>query len=495
MESGNSTEAPIVVAGMKLGFCMQQLKAEHLRVFEMPFSSTHKTMLTVCRVSSREHLCTGGLPLPAGSKYIVVCKGAPSSILDLCTTCTTTDGLPEPMSETRRAELLEMVDSYSVQALRVLAVAVRPMQQLPFDPTDDSITVDTKFAECRHSLMFLGLLASTDPERDGVSEAVAVAHGAGINVVMITGDYLKTACAIARNVGIVAKRDTDDNIAVDCKDLCPLDQYLPDDQLDVLTANTRVFARAKPEDKLQIVKSLQRQGLVAAMTGDGVNDAPALHQSDVGVAMNIQGTEVAKGASDMILTDDNFVSIVAAVEKGRQIYAGILKFVAFIISVHIAEVVQITMCIVLDIPVMRTPLQILFLILITDLPACMALGMDKGDDTIMNSAPRPRDEPVVLGWMWTSINVNAGVLSVVILFVYILALTYYCDGAVFIDDIVLIEDFQSKLVQARTTAFIALLWSENIRAYLSRSFDRFSCQPSPTRSCFSMAALSVGGAG
>merc|ERR1712151_561573 len=141
---------------------------------------------------------------------------------------------------------------------------------------------------------------------------------------------------------------------------------------------TKVFARAKPEDKLEIVKSLQRQGLVSAMTGDGVNDAPALNQADIGVAMGIQGTEVAMGASDMILTDDNFCSIVAAVEKGRTIYAGIQKFVAFIMSVHIAEVLQIFICIVAEIPVMRTPLQILFLILVTDLPPSIALGMEPG---------------------------------------------------------------------------------------------------------------------
>merc|ERR1711998_388897 len=150
-------------------------------------------------------------------------------------------------------------------------------------------------------------------------------------------------------------------------------------EIDRLTRKTSVFARAKPEDKLEIVKSLQRQGWVSAMTGDGVNDAPALQQADIGVAMGIQGTEVAKGASDMILTDDNFCSIVTAVEKGRVIYSGIQKFVAFIMSVHIAEVMQIMVCICVGIPVMRTPLQILFLILVTDLPPSIALGMEPAE--------------------------------------------------------------------------------------------------------------------
>merc|ERR1712070_982488 len=186
----------------------------------------------------------------------------------------------------------------------------------------------------------------------------------GIRVVMITGDYLKTAMAIGHNVNILQDGDDDHVAAVDCGSLRPNGEYLQDSEIDQMTARVKVFARAKPEDKLEIVKSLQRQNKVCAMTGDGVNDAPALKQADIGVAMGIQGTEVAKGAADMILRDDNFCSIVKAVEKGRVIYAGIQKFVIFIMSVHIAEVVQICSCIVAGFPLMRTPLQILFLILV-----------------------------------------------------------------------------------------------------------------------------------
>merc|ERR1719159_1192811 len=182
---------------------------------------------------------------------------------------------------------------------------------------------------------------------------------------------------------------------------------------------------SQPEDKLQIVESLQRQGLVSAMTGDGVNDAPALKRADIGVAMGIQGTEVAKDASDMILMDDNFVSIVNAVEKGRVIYAGIQKFVAFIMSVHIGEVLQIFFCIIFNVPVMRTPLQILFLILVTDLPPSIALGMEPAQKGILKERPRPKSQPLVLPWMWVGIWVSGCILTGVAIAVYLTALIYF----------------------------------------------------------------------
>merc|ERR1719506_2077758 len=420
---GNSSEAPIVVASRKAGFEESDLAA-YKRVLEVPFSSSRKMMLTVTDVSDKSSLCPGGAPLPAGSQFLTVCKGAPNYILELCTSQLMQDGTSCPLSETDRSEVLKIVDEYSSKALRVLAIAMRPMGNLPFDANDEELTTDAKFEACRQDLQLIGLVASIDPERDGVKESVVLARGAGIRVVMITGDYLKTAAAIAKNVNIL-QEDDGEGSAVDCTCLRPQGDYLPDGQIDVITKKVRVFARAKPEDKLEIVKSLQRQEFVTAMTGDGVNDAPALNQADIGVAMGIQGTEVAKGAADMILTDDNFCSIVAAVEKGRAIYAGIQKFVAFIMSVHIAEVLQIFVCICGNIPVMRTPLQILFLILVTDLPPSIALGMEKAAAGILKERPRPKNERLVLPWMWVGIWMSGSILTACALVVYCLALLYF----------------------------------------------------------------------
>jgi magnesium-transporting ATPase (P-type) len=174
----------------------------------------------------------------------------------------------------------------------------------------------------------------------------------------------------------------------------------------------------------------------------------------------------------MVLRDDNFCSIVAAVEKGRAIYAGIQKFVAFIMSVHIAEVMQIFFCVVSGIPVMRTPVQILFLILVTDLPPSIALGMEPGEKSILKQRPRPKSEPVVLGWMWVSMVLNGTVLSLVVIAVYICALSKYCDGSILQDDIAMLPDSETRLADARTVAFVSLVLCENVRSYTSRSFDQ-----------------------
>jgi len=429
---GNSSEAPLVVAGYKIGITLEDLEKSLERVFEIPFSSSRKMMVTITKTNKTcelKHVAQEG-------SFTAHVKGAPNYIMEKCTSYMDSDGSIKPLTPEVSNAFMAKVDALSERALRVLAIASCNFDQLPYDPESET---DEKFAKIvAPGLTFCGMCASIDPERDGVKDAVLKSKIAGVRVVMITGDYLKTAIAIAKNINILnAKSFVEGNgEATDCGALRPVQDgvYLSDSEIDNLTKSTSVFARAKPEDKLEIVKSLQRQGWVCAMTGDGVNDAPALQRADIGVAMGLEGTEVAKGASDMILTDDNFCSIVKAIEKGRVIYAGIQKFVSFIMSVHFAEVLQIFLCIVSSVPVMRQPLQILFLILVTDLPPSIALGFEPGEELTMKRKPRPKTQPVVLMWMWRGIVANGVILTICIFCTYMLALWAYA-GAFTTDEI------------------------------------------------------------
>jgi len=478
--SGNSSEVPLVVAAGKVGLQPAAVQKDFPRLIEVPFSSTRKMMMTVCGASGQRSLGERGIALAEGTRMLACVKGAPNYVLDVCDSWVAADGTVQRYTEEQKAETVRTIDKLSEQALRVLAIAMRPMEMLPFDAEDDDVSGDDKMGHLCKGLTLVGLVASIDPPREGVRDAVVAANNGHIRVMMITGDYLKTAAAIAKDVGIL--KDGEEEFALDCTCLRPRDEYLADGLFDELTKNARVFARAKPEDKLKIVQSLQRQGLVSAMTGDGVNDAPALKAADIGVAMGIQGTEVAKGASDMILTDDNFCSIVGAVEKGRVIYAGIQKFVAFIMSVHIAEVLQIFACVVAEMPIMRSPIQILYLILVTDLAPSIALGMEPGQKGIMNDHPRPKKQSILLGWMWTSTVINAVILTVVVMAVYIWSLHWFLHTASMHEIVAAVKldaaadgvmgPTQIALEKARTIAFISLVWSENVRAYTSRSFDR-----------------------
>jgi len=451
-------------------------------------------MMTVSEVAGQTTVGTDGVALMPNTGILTCVKGAPNFVIDSCSTWVHPSGSVETFTDENKADAMKTIDVLSSQALRVLAIAMRPLPELPFSKDDEDISAEQRMNILCQELTLVGLVASIDPPRQGVFGAVKAAQSGHIHVMMITGDYLKTAAAIARDVGILGGNEAD-SAALDCSKLRPSGEYLPDHDIDAMTSEARVFARAKPEDKLEIVKSLQRQGKVSAMTGDGVNDAPALNAADIGVAMGIQGTEVAKGASAMILTDDNFVSIVGAVEKGRVIYAGIQKFVAFIMSVHIAEVLQIFLCIVVEIPVMRTPLMILYLILVTDLAPSIALGMEPGQAGIMNDHPRPKKQPILLPWMWLSTIVNGCILSGVIMGVYLWALNFYVGmydvreiaHKIAVEQALGREDVKLDLMRAQTVSFISLVWSENIRAYTSRSFERPVWEDFLTNKCMQKA--------
>ncbi|RLN92280.1 hypothetical protein BBJ28_00021420 [Nothophytophthora sp. Chile5] len=428
---GNSSEAPLVVAAAKAGIWEDYVMEEYKRVVEVPFSSSRKMMVTVHALPPTGMF--GTLALNPKTKFVACVKGAPNYILDNCTRFCQADGVMSSLSNAQRKEITSAVDNLSSQALRVLAVAINPLPEIPFSTDCDDI--EEKFSTLSQPLVFLGLIASIDPERDGVREAISNARMASIRTVMITGDYLKTAVAIAKNIDLLQVGADPDEEATDCVQLRPRGSgYLPEPDLDEITSRTLVFARAKPEDKIEIVKSLQRQGLIAAMTGDGVNDAPALKEADIGVAMGIAGTEVAKGASDMILTDDNFVSIVAAVEKGRIIYANIQKFVIFLLSTNIGEILLIFSTIAAGCPLPLEALQILILNLFSDGMPAVALSMEKGDPNIMEDRPRPKQQHLIHGRLWLLVGYNAVLIASGAIAAFLLGV-YWNFGYVLLDDI------------------------------------------------------------
>ncbi|RLN94059.1 hypothetical protein BBJ28_00005563 [Nothophytophthora sp. Chile5] len=413
---GNSSEAPLVVAAAKAGIWREHAMEMYPRVAEVPFSSTRKMMITVNELPAGESRFDM-VSFPVKTPYVANVKGAPNYVAKNCTQILRTDGSIATMHASDRHEILEAVDALSSQALRVLAIAVRPLEKMPFSEDEDD--VEAKFEALCAPLIFVGLVASIDPPREGVKEAIHTARQASIRTVMITGDYLKTAVAIAKDIELLPLGADVDEEAVDCSVLRPRQNiYLADSDLDEITSRVSVFARAKPEDKIEIVKSLQRQDHVAAMTGDGVNDAPALKEADIGVAMGMTGTAVAKGASDMILTDDNFCSIVSAVEKGREIYGNIQRFVCFLLSTNFGEITVIFTAIAVGMPNPLEPLQILVLNLFADGMAAVALSLEKGDGTVMSERPRPRKEHIVFGRLWVLVLSNALLIATGALIVF-----------------------------------------------------------------------------
>ncbi len=344
---GDPTETCIVLAAHNDGLIKEDLQEDYPRETELPFDSDRKLMTVVCEMNG---------------KHMVITKGAFDSIQTRCAS-----------SDMDRARAL--VDELGEQALRVLAVAVKEIDAVPEKPT---------FEALESGLTFVGLVCMIDPPRPEVRVAVAECKQAGIKAVMITGDHVVTASAIARDLGI---RNEGDGAMTGAE----LDQ-LTDAELDEIVRNTSVYARVSPENKIRIVKAWQRQGAVVSMTGDGVNDAPALKASDIGCAMGITGTDVSKGAADMILTDDNFATIVSAVEEGRGIYDNIRKAVAYLLSTNIGEVITVFLAMILWHESPLLSMQLLWINLVTDSFPAIALGMEAVDREVMNQPPKPKNE-------------------------------------------------------------------------------------------------------
>ena len=382
---GDPTEGALIVAARKAGLEKEALDARFTRVGEVPFSSERKLMSTVQSDAERQGLLRA------------LTKGAPDVLLARCTHELVGEEA-RPLTEERRAEILKTNEELAGDALRTLGVAFRSLPDDAFDREQVDERVE-------HDLVFLGLIGMIDPPREEAKEAVARARSAGIRPMMITGDHPKTAAVIARELGIAT-----DGKAVTGAEL----EQMSDDELDRTVQEVSVYARVNPEHKLRIVQALQRTGATVAMTGDGVNDAPALKTADIGVAMGITGTDVSKEAADMVLADDNFATIVAAVEEGRAIFANIRKFLRYLLSTNMGEVMTMFFGVLLAdvigltaesggvvLPLMAT--QILWINLVTDGAPALALGVDPADADVMAEPPRPRSEGVITGRRWVGI--------------------------------------------------------------------------------------------
>ncbi len=369
---GDPTEAALLVLAEKYGLDLEVLRTQTPRLRELPFDSGRKRMSTIHQGRGRERLA-----------YI---KGAPKEVLGLCTR-QKRDGTVVSMTEADRMDIMAVNDEYAKKGLRVLAVATRSITEE--DGLPASLGAYTPELVER-DLIFLGLIAMVDPPRPEVSEAVRKCHNAGIRIIMITGDYGLTAESIARRIGIV-KGDHPRIIAG-----IELEGMTPDELKQALTDEV-IFARVAPEQKLQVVSALQEMEHIVAVTGDGVNDSPALKKADIGVAMGISGTDVAKEAADMILTDDNFASIVNAIEEGRAVYNNIRKFVLYIFNSNMAAAVPMVFYLFSRgaIPLPLTIMQVLAIDLGTDMVPAMGLGVERPEAGIMDAPPRSQREPLL----------------------------------------------------------------------------------------------------
>ena len=439
---GDPTEGALITAAAKSGVAPDDVGTHLERIDEVPFSSQRKLMSTIHEDHQRPGLIH------------VFAKGAPDVLLARCTH-ERRGGEIVPLSADRRDAIGIVIEALASRAMRTLGVSERQLDADAYEGPGEHLEQD---------LVFLGVIGMIDPAREEAAVAVAEAKGAGVRVIMITGDHPITARAIAGEVEIAAAEDR----VVTGVEL----ERMVDDEFDATVGTASVYARVSPEHKLRIVRSLQHAGDVVAMTGDGVNDAPALKTADIGVAMGITGTDVSKEASDMILTDDNFATIVAAIEEGRAIFANIRKFIRYLLSSNTGEVLTMLLGILFAGALglasgangIVTPLlavQILWINLLTDAAPALAVGVDPPELGAMRRPPRQRTARVIDGPMWVSIGVNGFAMAAATLFVADLVLP----GG-------LVEGTGTQEL-ARTMAFTVLVLAQLVNVFNSRS-DRES---------------------
>ncbi len=434
---GDPTEVALVVAANQAGARRNELEKAYPRIDEIPFDSSRKRMTTVHKILKPK-------PEDASPFYdgrlleweVAATKGAPDVVLDLSTHYQTIEDHTKPMDKGTRQRILDANEAMAREALRVIALAYRVERDVPDKATPETVERD---------LTFVGLIGMIDPARPEVPAALELARMAGVRTIMITGDYPDTAKAIAEDIGLMQEgHQVLTGRALDALDA---------EQLMQETKRTDVFARVTPEHKVRIVNALKDANQVVAMTGDGVNDAPALKRADIGIAMGITGTDVAKETADMVLTDDNYASIVAAIDQGRVIYANIRKFVFYLLSCNGAEILTILIPIMAGLPSPLTAIQLLWLNLVTDGAPALALGLEKGEPDIMDRPPRPVREAIINREMWYRIGIQTVAIGAVSLAAYFIGLRFFPEFA-------------------KTMAFATIAFSQLLQAFAYRA-DRF----------------------
>ncbi len=416
---GDPTETAIIVGAYKNGLTKEDLNEKYPRLQEIPFDSDRKLMTTVHKIDG---------------KYFVIVKGAFDVMAKKCIA-----------GDIEKATLIN--EKMSKDALRVLAIGYKEIDALENEPTSEQL---------ENNLTFMGLVGMIDPPRPEAKEAVKLCRKAGIKPVMITGDHITTASAIARELGILL----DGDLAITGAEL----DLMTDRELDEKVANISVYARVSPENKIRIVKAWQRKGQVVSMTGDGVNDAPALKAADIGCAMGITGTDVAKGAADITLTDDNFATIVDAVEEGRGIYANIKKVVGFLLGTNIGEIISVFVAMLIWHVSPFLSMQLLWINLVTDSLPAIALGMEPVEKDVMSKPPKPKKEGLFANGFGVRIILQGVLFGV-------LTLVGFAVGFIFVggDLTKPILQQEKALLYGRTLAFMVLALSQVIQAFNMRS--------------------------
>lgn len=420
MICGDPTEGALLVAAVKLGISPKKLQDTFKRLGEIPFSSERKRMSVWVNDGQ--------------NKLKLVVKGAADVILERCSAALSPDGII-PLTPQLRREIRQKVDEWGADALRVLAFALREAKSGEINSSSQK--------DPEQGLVFLGLMGMTDPPRPESQRAVEKSRRAGIQVKMITGDYPKTAAAIAKQIGLLRPNG---KIITGAE----LDN-LSDQQLAKIVKDVDIFARVSPNHKLRVVKALKQKGEIVAMTGDGVNDAPAIKEADIGVAMGLSGTDVTKEASAMVIADDNFATIVAAIEEGRIIYDNIRKFIRYLLSCNMGEILTMFGGILLGMPFPMLPIQILWVNLVTDGLPAIALGLDPAEKGIMARLPRSPQEGIFSRGLGLKIILQGLLIGGATLAVYMIKLG------------------DNNLAMARTAAFTTLVFSQLMFVFRCRS--------------------------